>query len=417
VRVDRAHRGHRHDGGAAAGRDAELDANRAVDAAGDREVERDKRDGNRANEQANKKDDDRGNEAGDDTMADDLADKTEAPTLHKRLEARRDGKIAHSGELSAAVMCLAALLLLQQTGPRVVIALQTLLVEGLSRPAGLELPHVLRLIAGSLAPLAVGLVLIALAANLLQTGFWFGFRRDTKVLDAVAGTQRIFSQRSVVAVAMSVAKLLIVAAVAFIAVRGQLNAIVSLQSRSSADTLPMGIAIVFAVAVRVVTALVILAVLDYAYQRYCHERELRMTRREVKDELRRQDGDPEIKRRRRGVAGALSAATLRVDVAGADVIVVDANDIAVALRYDPQSMDAPHVLAIGRGYIAQQVRNLAATSDIPLVERPTLAGAIAGSCNAGRDVPAKFHADVAEVLAYAYAIQGTDFSEDYAFGV
>jgi flagellar biosynthetic protein FlhB len=233
-------------------------------------------------------------------MADEIADKTEAPTLQRRAEARRDGKLAVSAELSAAVLCLAAAILLQQTLPRVAGALRALLIEGLSAQST-SAGHIGFLVLRGLAPLAIGLLLIAIAVNVIQTRFWIGWKKETGALNIADGVHRIFNRRSAFALVLNLIKLTVVALIAWSAVRSRIGDIVTLQMHPADDLLLSGISIVLAIAIRVSIALIVLGVIDYLYQLRRLESELRMTRRQVRDELRRQEGDPEQKRRRRGL--------------------------------------------------------------------------------------------------------------------
>jgi flagellar biosynthetic protein FlhB len=341
-------------------------------------------------------------------MAEDWSEKTHPPTPHRRAEARRRGNIARSAELSAALLCLAALLLVQHSAPQVVATLRQLLSESLASPAPTAMPPARFLMIGkALAPIAVGLMLVALAANLVQTGFWVGLRRDARPLDPAAGLARIFSQRSVVGLLMAVLKLTFVAGVSVVALRGRIESLVTLADRPVLEAIAAGMTIVLAVAIRIVAALLVLSLLDYAYQRYVHERDLWMTRREVKEEARRQEGDPDRKRRRRDAAAAAWAATRPVrDVAAADVVLTAPDDrAAVALRFDPRSMTAPRVLLRSRSAVdARAIREAAIRHNIAVVERDDLATAIVRSVTPGRDVPGRFHPQLAEVLAYAHVL-------------
>ncbi len=233
-------------------------------------------------------------------MADEIADKTEAPTLHRRAEARREGKLALSGELSASVLCLAATVLLQQTFPGVVAAMRTLLVEGLSAKTT-SASHVGGLALRALAPLAIGLSLAAIAVHLVQTRGWIGWKKESGVLNVTEGVKRIFNGRSTFALLLNVVKLLVILLIVWSALDARIGSIGALQSHPADEVLTRGMSMVFAIVYRVIAALMVLGIIDYAYQRRRLETELRMTRREVRDELRRQEGDPETRRRRRGL--------------------------------------------------------------------------------------------------------------------
>ena len=239
-------------------------------------------------------------------MPEAFADKTEAPTLHRRVEARREGKLVLSGELSAAVLCLAAAVLVQQTLPGVVAAMRTLLIEGLSaQPTSAG--RVGGLVLRALAPLALGLCLIGLAVHMIQTRLWIGWRKESGAINIAEGTKRIFNGRSGFALLLNLVKLAVITLIVWSALGTRMGSIARLQSQPADDLLPRGMAIAFAIAYRICFALIVLGIIDYAYQRRRHESELRMTRREVRDELRRQEGDPETRRRRKNLWHAWKA--------------------------------------------------------------------------------------------------------------
>ena len=341
-------------------------------------------------------------------MSEDAGDKIHPPTAHRRAEARRQGQVARSDELSAAVLCLAAVILLRYGGADLIGALASMLANSLGGTSSPSFGTNFWAIGKSLAPIAAALMLIGLAVNLVQTGFLFTRRKDGRPLDPFVGIERLFSGRSFFGGLMNASKLLIVAFVAFVALRGQIDAMAGLQSRPAAEAIVAGFALVYGVAIRVIVVLLVLALIDYAYQRFRHERDLRMTRREMKEELKRQEGDPELKRRRRSVAAAWIASKLQREVARADVVLTAAGDsAAVALRFDPRTMDAPRVLAKGHAGAARQIREAAVAKGIPLVEQSSLAAALAsdgGGGGGGGDVPDRFHAELAEVFAYVRTI-------------
>jgi len=153
-------------------------------------------------------------------------------------------------------------------------------------------------------------------------------------------------------------------------------------------------------------ALLILALLDYAWQRFRHERDLRMTKEEVKDELRRMEGDPHIKRRRRQLQLQLAMQRLRKDVPKADVVVTNPTHLAVAIAYDSGTMMAPKVVAKGADEIALRIRQIAAECGIPVVERKPLARALYEAVEVGQYIPENFYRAIAEILAYIYELAG-----------
>jgi flagellar biosynthetic protein FlhB len=167
---------------------------------------------------------------------------------------------------------------------------------------------------------------------------------------------------------------------------------------------PMAWDLVFKLGIRLGRVILILALFDFAYQRYRHEKDLKMTKQEVKEELKRMDGDPVLKRRRREVQMQLALQRIRRDVPQADVVVTNPTHYAVALRYDPETMSAPKVVSKGADHLAVRIREIAAAAGVPIVERPVLARMLYNEVKVGREVPGKFFEAVAEILAYIYEL-------------
>ncbi|MEO6436583.1 MAG: EscU/YscU/HrcU family type III secretion system export apparatus switch protein [Tepidisphaeraceae bacterium] len=340
-------------------------------------------------------------------MSDDFGDKTETPTPHRRLEARRAGNVARSADLAAAVLGFTSIMLLGQYGPRVMEAMKLILGESLGREA-VAPGRIAWLMGTALTPLLAGLTLIAIAANVLQTGFLFVMPKNKGVLDPARGFGRMFDGRSAAQLSINAIKIVLVTVVAFAATRGRMDEIVGLGGQSIGKIASAAGAVVYAVAIRVAIVLLVIAVIDYAYQKIRHERDLRMTRREIKDEMRRLEGDPQGKQRRRSAAAAWAQARLMRDVAGASVVVTAGDDVAVALFYDATAMTSPRVAAKGNGATARQIRELAIAHHVALVDRPGVATGLFKLGQVGRDLPARFFAAAAEVLAYAQQITRKD---------
>ena len=334
-----------------------------------------------------------------------LADKTQPPTTHRRAEARRLGNVARSADLSAAVLCLGAVLLLQHYGPGVAKAFQLMLSEGLGATSAISAGRVGYLLGSAVAPMLIGMLIIGTIAHLVQTGFLFRFR--VQPIDPAKGLERMFSGKSVAQLAANVLKLALVGLVAWLATRGRLGEIVSLQNRAFGDVAAAAGALVIAVGLRAAAVLLVLGICDYAYQWFRHERELRMTRREVKEEQRRNDGAPETKRRRRHAASSMVAVRLERQVSAADVIVTG-RDIAVAVQFDRSTMLAPRVVSRGKGMQARSIRETAERQAITIVERDALARALFRAVVTHREVPDRLFAPVAEILAFSYELQRRD---------
>lgn len=243
-------------------------------------------------------------------MFDDLDDKTEAPTPQRRREARERGQVARTQDLAAAALLLGAMLLLKGFGPGLFAALRTAMAEALGPESmanvdaagvGVESKRAVAAAAWALAPVLVGLVMIAVAVNVAQVGFVFNASRlrEGSLFKPFRGAGRRLRPGQV---ALNALKLAAVILAGYWAVRNRVGEIVTLQQMQLLPALGAGAAIVFSAGLWIGAAMLAMALADYAYQRWRLERELRMTRQEVKDELRASEGDPAMKKRRREAA-------------------------------------------------------------------------------------------------------------------
>jgi flagellar biosynthetic protein FlhB len=205
---------------------------------------------------------------------------------------------------------------------------------------------------------------------------------------------------------MSLLKLFLVGLMAYSAIHGRIGQIVLAQEMGFVQIFGLAADILFNIAIRIGVLLFVLALMDYSWQRYHIEQGLKMTKDEVKDEMRSMEGDPKIKARRRQIALARLREQLKNDVPKADVVVTNPTEFAVALRYDPDSMNAPRVVAKGQGYIAARIREIAIANGIPILERKPLARALYKMCNVGQEVPEQYFSAIAEILAYVYELNG-----------
>lgn len=352
-------------------------------------------------------------------MAEDLGDKTEAPTPRRRQEAREQGNIARSPDLTSAVLLLGFMMLLSWYGPGLTQSLRDVMLRQLGgssfadpnplHAASATLQNLLA-VASAMAPLLIGAMLIALLINVAQVGFFASTDRLAPKLGAISplkGLSRIFKGgQGFFHLLMNVLKLVLVTAVAYSAVHNRLAEIVTVQRLEFIEIFGIATEIIFSIAIRIGVLLLILAIIDYVYQRFRVERELRMTKQEVKEEMKRMEGDPLLKQRRRQIAQQIAVQRLRRDVPTADVIVTNPTEFAVALKYDQQTMHAPRVVAKGQGYMAMRIREIAIAHGVPILERKPLARALYKLVEVGAEIPEQFYSAVAEILAYVYELSG-----------
>jgi flagellar biosynthetic protein FlhB len=348
----------------------------------------------------------------------DDGDRTEAPTPRRREEARERGQIARSTDLTSALLLLGGMLFLRWLGPSLIAWLVASMRTHLDQPdptVALRLDW--RPLAASIGltvlyaagPLLIASCLLSIASNLLQVGFVFTttpLEPSLDKIDPIKGFSRVFNMRSVFMLAMSLVKLSLVGYVGYSAVMSRLPELMLAMEVDGSHLLALMAVMCYDVGVRLGLALLVLALIDYAWQRWKHERDLRMTREQVKEEMRRMEGDPMLKQRRRRMQLAVALQHIRKHVPKADVIVTNPTEFAVALKYDAQSMSAPRVLAKGQDYLAQKIREIAAMYGVPIVERKELARALFKTVEVGQEVPEHFYKAIAEILAYVYELSG-----------
>jgi flagellar biosynthetic protein FlhB len=244
-------------------------------------------------------------------------------------------------------------------------------------------------------------------ANILQVGFMVtgkSVQPKFSKISPLNGLKQLFGMRGLVRFIMSVGKVAVVLLVAWWSIYSDLPRIMTLIQLEAGPLLAAASALVWSLALKIALALLILGVLDYAYQKWQHEQDLKMTKQEVKEEHKRMEGDPLVKQRRSKVAKQLAMQRLQHDVPESDVVVTNPTHYAVALKYDGEAMNAPKVMAKGADHLAIRIRQLAAGHGVPLVERPPLARGMYQTVEIGDEIPPQFYNAVAEIMAYVYRL-------------
>lgn len=349
-------------------------------------------------------------------MPEDLGERTEAPTARRLSEARDDGKVARSQDLGSAVVLIAAAVVTVLLGGRILEGLGSFVRHGLDEGVEASLtagaPAMLDETARVAAVAAPALLILAVAAYLAQfaqVGWLFTLKPLEPKLerfDLVKGLGRLLGRRSWVKGGMNVLKLAFLATVAIAVASSETARILGLPALGIGGATVVVGEIVLKLAVWALLALLLIGALDYAYQRWQHQQDLKMTRQQVKDERRSTEGDPDVKARRMRIAREMAMQRLQADVPRADVVVTNPTHYAVALRYEEEGMRAPVVVAKGADYLAMKIRYIANAEGVPVVERPPLARALYSSVKVGQEIPQELYEAVAEVLAYVYRLEG-----------
>lgn len=368
-------------------------------------------------------------------MADEGGEKSHDPTPRRREEAREKGQVAKSQDLAAALVLLFAIILLMTLGRQIVDLFRRyseamfrepmFLTTDIAEYGGLFDTVMSKLHAtvfSFMEPLSlffIALMLIAIFANLAQIGFlWLpdklGF--DLTRLDPIKGFGRIFSMQSVMRLLMGIVKIVICGAVAYYAVKNDIGAILNLTSSEEKQIASYLVWTLLIIALKVAVALVIIAILDYMYQKWKFEQDLRMSTEEIREEIKNMMGDPQIISKRRQLQREMAMKQRPGSVQGtsdADVVVTNPTHYAVALKFDPKTMEVPIVVAKGSGFLAKQIRKIALENNIPIVEKKALAQALFKTVEIGQPVLNNDHlVALAEILAYAYRLSGRNIEEE-----
>jgi len=349
---------------------------------------------------------------------DEFGEKTEQPTEHRRTEARQKGNVARSQDLNAAALMLAAALILWFFGLPVfrslsrltAASLKTASVRALTIPVISEqfrslFEHVL-LALGPLVLLTFG---TAVLINILQVGVLVtpeAVSPKLSRLSPVEGFKRLFSIRSVMRLMGSLAKFTITIVIAGLFITSSLPLLMRLTSTGPAHLLSTVHSTASTLAFQLAFALIALALLDFSFQKWKHEQDLKMTKHEVREEMKQLEGDPHIRQRRRESHKKLAQARELQQVAGADVVLRNPTHVAVALKYDPQTMPAPTVVAKGADEMARRILQIASEHDVPVIERREIARALYKTVPVGRQIPVEMYEVFVEIMAYVYRLTG-----------
>lgn len=345
--------------------------------------------------------------------------KTEDPTPRRREEARRQGQVPFSAEAVGSLVLLAGVFGLRSVGPDVWAALSDILRHGLTDPLVPEFAAadardlfqraVVRVLA-ALGPFLGLLLAVGVAASVVQVGFQINTEKlepNFDKLNPANGFGRLFSVGALVKGLLTILKVIALASVAYVVLEPRAGVITTIGRDNLSGAVAASWALVLRLALYMVAAVAMVAVLDYLYQRRKFEQSLRMTKQELKDELKQEEGDPQIKARIRQIARDRSRRRMMTEVPKATVVVTNPSHYAVALRYDPAAGDAAPVVSVkGTGALAKRIAALARSRGIPVLERPTLARAIYSGVREGQPVPGPLFRAVAEVLAFVYRLRG-----------
>lgn len=344
-------------------------------------------------------------------------EKTEKATPKKRQEARKKGQVAKSSDVNTALMLLFFFIFLWLIGGfignKTYLFLQYMLQEFLLFNLTAENVHSLFLAITTqaviiAAPIMLITMVAALVSNYMQVGFLYApeaIQMKLSKLNPIEGFKRIYSVRALVELIKSLLKICLVGIVAFTILWQSVDQILFLGLIPVTDSLVFISNLSIKMGLAVAILLIFLAGLDYMYQRYDFEKNIRMSKQDIKDEYKKTEGDPLIKSKIKQKQKQMAMQRMMQEVPKADVVITNPTHFAVALKYDGDKMDAPVVIAKGVDFIAQKIKGIAKHNEIITVENRPLARALYNQTEIGDEVPEELFKAVAEVLAYVYRLK------------
>ncbi|QDV50214.1 flagellar biosynthesis protein FlhB [Gimesia fumaroli] len=348
----------------------------------------------------------------------DSGEKTEQPTDRRRNEAREKGNIAKSTDLNAAGMMLAAACVLYFFAVGLSNEMKNFMELTLTTPVWLQMEPVklierceaiIKLFLQGTAMTMIVLFISAVLLNIVQVGFLMSpdvLQIKWERLNPIEGAKRIISVRGLVKLAVSLGKLSLLVIIAiwfsylvfpnFLALMGAPPETILRDIFNS--TVELGILLAL--------ALIVLGGIDYAFQKWKHEKDLMMSKQEIREEMKSMEGDPLLRQRRREAHRKLAMSQELSKVESADVVITNPTHISIAIKYDPESMPAPVVVAKGAGEIAFQIRKIANEHGIPIIERKALARQMYRDVKTGQEIPFELYEVFVEIMAYVYNLTG-----------
>lgn len=347
-------------------------------------------------------------------------EKTEDPTAKRQSDARAEGNIPRSQELSSTFVLLAGFWSFKVFGGYIyneITVYFTYIYNHLNTTVDTE--TVMRLFLGIIIllgktafPILLIIMIFGLSVSLYQVGINFTTKPlELKFswLNPINGFGRIFSKKSLVELLKSILKIIIIGYFIFSYLKDQILQMPKLLYLDINASLPLISDIILTLAFKVIGVIFVLSVFDYAYQKWDHFQSLKMSKDEVKEEFKQQEGDPQIKGKIKQKQRQMAMARMMQEVPKADVIVTNPTHFAVALKYQ-KGMKAPEVIAKGQDYVAQRIKDVAREAGVAIVEDKPLARALYAAVEIGEMVPPELYKSVAEVLAYVYRLKHKNYA-------
>lgn len=345
-------------------------------------------------------------------------EKTEKATPKKRQDSRKKGQVAKTPELPGALIMMFVFLFLFFMGDYMGKHLLSVyrhtytefLLWDLTVQSTEKIFNEVLLIAFKVAaPVFIIAIIIGVFSNYLQFGFLFTgepLKMKLSKINPIEGAKRIFALRALVELVKSILKVTITTAASFLVLYGAREDLLVLARKNVWEVLHLVGSMAVQLGLIISVLLIFVAILDYVYQRYDHEKQIKMSKQDIKDEHKKTEGDPQVQSKRKEKQREVSMQRMMQEVPDADVVITNPTHYAVAISYVETDMQAPNVVAKGKGYVAQRIKEIAKEHDVITMENKSLAQTLYRNVEIGEEVPEDLFKAVAEVLAYVYRLKG-----------
>ncbi len=352
-----------------------------------------------------------------DDQSQDKSQKTEEPTQKKLEDARKKGQGISSREVNNWVMLIAGSVVVVGFAPGLMSEMAHLMMPFLAAPDLITISRggaaggvggLAGSVFGILAPTIALLVIAALATGIIQRGFLVSaenIKPSLSKISIIKGIKRMFSLRSLVEFLKAVAKLVVVSAVAATVLYAERGVLIDLPTMAIADLLVVLDRLLTKLLIGIAAIVTLIAGLDYLYQRMEFLKQMRMSRQEIKDELKQSEGDPHIRARLRQLRQERARQRMMAAVPQADVVITNPTHYACALKYEIDAMEVPILVAKGVDEVAMRIRGVAKDNDIPIVENAPLARALFSTVDIDDEIPVEHYKTVAEIIGYVMRLK------------
>ncbi len=347
-------------------------------------------------------------------------DKTEKATPRRRQKAREEGQVSYSKDLALAVVFLGVIVMLRLMIPMVYKGIEQMLIFFCALPDIGDYQEYSALghyLSANGQDLMWGLVIILLSGVVMAIATGFAqtkglvvlkkaFKFDLKKINPIEGFKRLFSLRSVIELLKNLAKLAILGFIGYSFISGVWSVLFLLPDYSLEQSLIFLADSLYQMSLRIAMALIVLGFVDFFYQRWEFERDIKMSKKEIKDERKDIEGNPEIKRKQRQMMAEMSQRRMMEEVPSATVVVTNPTHLSIAIKFVLEKMNAPVVVAKGADHIAFRIREIAKEYHVPLYEDKKLAWELYERVEIGEEIPNDMYRAIAEVLAFIFKNSG-----------